>query len=166
MNKLPQDIFHKNQLFLSHPCADELKAHIAYVEDRGKVTWQWSILTGYKSRHAKNRLTAKYNKVIQELANLNNFVHCRNRYKFGHFDYKMLLRSARIMEDSDSESEGYCSRMFNSHPVDPNLFNCHPIGPNMAEYSDTSSEETDSDSDSSSSSDSDTPIIPIRIIRN
>ena len=154
MNKLPQDIINKIQLYLSHPCADELKAHIEYVEDRGKVTWQWSILTGYKSRHAKNRLTAKYNKVIQELANLNDFVHCRNRFKFGHFDYKMLLRSARIMEDSDSESEGFCSRMFN----------CHPIGPEMAEYSDTSSEETDCDS--SSSSDSDTPIIPIRIIRN
>ena len=105
MNKLPQDIIHKIQLYLSHPCADELKAHIEYVEDRGKVTWQWSILTGYKSRHAKNRLTAKYNKVMQELANLNNFRLVQKRFWVGHFDYKMLLRATRIMEDSDSDDE-------------------------------------------------------------
>ena len=118
MNKLRQDIIYKIQLYLSHPCADDLKAHIAYVEDRGKVTWQWSILTGYTSRHFKTKLIAKYKKVMIQLDSRigyamfvdrrvirNRFCDGQPMYSYTLFDYKTCLRVIKHHnDDSDSDS--------------------------------------------------------------
>jgi len=123
MNKLPLDNINKIQLYLSHPCADELKAHIEYVEDRGKVTWQWSILTAYKSTHIQTKLISKYNKVMKQLDSrigyarfvdrrvFNNrgiqiFCDGQPMYNYGRFDYRTCLRVIKNHnDDSDSDSD-------------------------------------------------------------
>ena len=102
---------------------------------------------------------------MQEFANLTNFVWCKNKFWVGFFDYLMLLRATRIMEDSDSNDEDVESLYPNRAQV---AHFSHPFGPNMADGSETLSDEPDSDSDddSVSSADSDNPVIPIRVIRN
>ena len=122
MNKLPQDIINKIQLYLSLPCADELKAHIEYVEDRGKVTWQWSILTAYKSTHIQTKLISKYNKVMKQLDSRIGYARFVDRrvfnnrgiqifcdgqpiYNYGRFDYRTCLRVIKNHNDDSERSD-------------------------------------------------------------
>ena len=158
MNNLPQDILNKIQLYLRHPCAEMLLDEIGFV-DR---VFPGQVLCDYRMDHPRTKAMGNYARVIQELWNVSNMIWSYDRHHHaGLFDYKRCLRINSIEDDSDGESVGYCSRMFNSQPIDPNLFNCHPIGPNMADGSETSSDEPDSDSESVSFSDSDTPIIAV-----
>ena len=122
MNKLPQDIINKIQLYLSHPCADMLKAHIEYCDARGKVTWQWAILTCSKKTHVQTKLIAKYDKVMKQLDSRIGYARFADRrvfnnrgiqifcdgqpmYNYGRFDYRTCLRVIKNHnDDSDSDS--------------------------------------------------------------
>ena len=145
MNKLPQDIINKIQLYIRHPCAEMLLDEISYA-DRvfpGQMLWD------YRMEHPRTKAVGNYARVIQELWNVSNMIWSYDRHHHaGLFDYKRCLRINSIEDDSESESD------------DEDDFS-HPIGPNMADGSESSSGSGDSDSESSSSSDPDTPIIAV-----
>ena len=119
MNKLPQDIMNKIQLFLSHPCADMLKAHIKYCDAWGKNDWKKDILVCYKKTHVLSKASVKYDKVMIQLDSRigyamfvdrrvirNRFCDGQPMYSYSLFDYKTCLRVIKNHnDDSDSDSD-------------------------------------------------------------
>ena len=82
------------------------------------MTWQWSILTAYKSTHVQTKLISKYNKVMKQLDSRigyamfvdrrvirNRFCDGQPMYRYTLFDYKTCLRVIKNHnDDSDSDS--------------------------------------------------------------
>ena len=137
-----------------------LEAETGYVDRVFPDDMLWD----YRMSHPRTRFRGKYDMVMCSLRGVYNLVWCSNRNKVGYFDYKRALRINSTNDDteSDEDEDTTFDDVESLYPTRADVANFgHPIGPNMAEYSDTSSDETDSDSDSSSSSDSDTPIIAV-----
>ena len=121
MNNLPQDICNKIQLYLSHPCAEMLKAHLEHCDSWGKNDWKKDILVCYKRSHVLSKASIKYDKVMKQLDSRIGYARFVDRrvfdnrvqifcdgqpmYHYGMFEYKTCLRVIKNHnDDSDSDS--------------------------------------------------------------
>ena len=95
MNKLPQELLNKIQLFLRHPCAEmlekEIQWHLSIVHD----DWKRAILEDYRDEHSHSKFECNYNQVVMQFMEKKEWIRSRD-YHRRYFDYETLLHNLRV----------------------------------------------------------------------
>ena len=118
MNKLPDDIKNKIQLYLSHPCADMLEAEMEYCACCSHEDFETYVLREYRESHPKIKFHGMFAEVMNQFEEQKEYVR-RNNYCRPYVDWMRLLEVLRL-NMRGSGCPRWCHKM---HSVDRKIKN-------------------------------------------